>query len=84
MKIIANFTASRADFTLDIDTTISSGTVTAVLGPNGSGKSTLLRTLAGLQDIDSGEIRFGDRIVNAAPSIHVSPQDRSVGVVFHW
>jgi molybdate transport system ATP-binding protein len=82
MRIIANFTASRGDFTLDIDTTISSGTVTAVLGPNGSGKSTLLRTLAGLQEIDSGEIRFGDRIVNAAPSIHVSPQERSVGVVF--
>lgn len=82
MKIIANFTASRGDFTLDIDTTISSGTVTAVLGPNGSGKSTLLRTLAGLQEINSGEIRFGDRIVNAAPSIHVSPQKRSVGVVF--
>jgi molybdate transport system ATP-binding protein len=82
MKIVANFTAARGDFTLDIDTTISSGTVTAVLGPNGSGKSTLLRTLAGLQGIDSGEIHFGDRLVNAAPSIHVSPQDRSVGVVF--
>jgi molybdate transport system ATP-binding protein len=82
MKIIANFTASRGDFTLDIDTTISAGTVTAVLGPNGSGKSTLLRTLAGLQEIDSGEIRFGDRVVNAAPSIHVSPQERSIGVVF--
>jgi molybdate transport system ATP-binding protein len=82
MKIIANFTAARGDFTLNIDTTISAGTVTAVLGPNGSGKSTLLRTLAGLQEIDSGEIRFGDRVVNAAPSIHVPPQDRSVGVVF--
>ncbi len=82
MKILANFTATRGDFTLDIDTIVSAGTVTAVLGPNGSGKSTLLRVLAGLQGIDSGEIVFGDRVVNAAPSIHVSPQDRSVGVVF--
>lgn len=82
MKIVANFTATRGDFTLDIDTTISAGTVTAVLGPNGSGKSSLIRTLAGLQGIDSGEIHFGDRLVNAAPSIHVAAQDRSVGVVF--
>jgi len=82
MKVIANFIANRGDFTLDVDITISSGTVTAVLGPNGSGKSSLLRTLAGLQGIESGEIRFGDRVVNAAPSIHVSPQKRSVGVVF--
>ncbi len=82
MRIVANFTVARGDFTLDIDTAISTGTVTAVLGPNGSGKSTLLRVLAGLQNIDSGEIVFGDRVIDAAPSIHVSPQDRSVGVVF--
>ncbi len=82
MKIVANFTASRGIFNLDIDTTFSAGTVTAVLGPNGSGKSTLLRALAGLQTLDSGEIVFGERVVDAAPSVHVSPQDRSVGVVF--
>jgi molybdate transport system ATP-binding protein len=82
MKIIANFTASRGAFILDVDTTFSAGTVTAVLGPNGSGKSTLLRALAGLQSVASGEIVFGDRVVNAAPSTHVSPQDRCVGVVF--
>lgn len=82
MKIIANFTVTNGDFTLDIDTTVSSGTVTAVLGPNGSGKSTLIRVLAGLQVIDSGEVIFGERVVNAAPSNHVPPQDRAVGVVF--
>lgn len=82
MKIHANFTLTKGNFTLDIDTTVSAGAVTAVLGPNGSGKSTLLRVLAGLQLIDSGEIVFGDRVVDAAPSIHVSPQDRCVGVVF--
>jgi len=66
MKILANFTLTKGNFTLDIDTTVSAGTVTAVLGPNGSGKSTLLRVLAGLQLIDSGEIVFGDRVVDAA------------------
>jgi len=82
MKISANFIATRGGFTLDIDTAFSAGTVTAILGPNGSGKSTLLRALAGLQNVDSGEIVFGDRVVDAAPSVHVPPQDRSVGVVF--
>lgn len=82
MKIIANFTATRGKFVLDIDTTFSAETVTAVLGPNGSGKSSLLKTLAGLQGLDSGEIIFDDRVVNAAPSVHVPPRDRSVGVVF--
>jgi molybdate transport system ATP-binding protein len=82
MKIFVNFTATNGDFTLDIDTIISAGTVTAVLGPNGSGKSTFLRVLAGLHGIDSGEIILDDRVVNAAPSLHVPPQDRGVGVVF--
>ena len=82
MKIVANFSLIRGDFTLNIDTIFSAGAVTAVLGPNGSGKSTLLRVLAGLQSIDSGEIVFGDRVLNEGSSIHVSPQRRSVGVVF--
>ena len=82
MKITANFSTIRSDFRLSIDTIFLAGTVTAVLGPNGSGKSTVLRVLAGLQRIDSGEIVFGDQVVNKNPSIHVGPQERSVGVVF--
>ena len=82
MRIRANFSVTRGDFTIDVDTTVNAGTVTAILGPNGSGKSTFLRVLAGLQPIDSGEVIFGDTVVDAAPSVHVPPQDRSVGVVF--
>ena len=82
MKITANFSAIRNSFRLSIDTIFSAGTVTAVLGPNGSGKSTLLRVLAGLQGIDSGAIVFGNQVVNKTPSVHVAPQERSVGVVF--
>ncbi len=53
----------------------------AVLGPSGCGKTTLLRSLAGLQRIDGGEIRIGDRVV-ARPGTHLAPEQRDVGLVF--
>ena len=36
-----------------------------LLGPNGAGKSTLMRTIATLQEPDSGEVRFGDLDISA-------------------
>jgi multiple sugar transport system ATP-binding protein len=47
------------------------------LGPSGCGKSTLLRLVAGLEDIDRGEIRIGGRRVNELP-----PARRGVAMVF--
>jgi len=57
------------------------GSQIAVLGPSGCGKTTLLRALAGLQRIDAGQIRIGDRTV-AAAGVHEAPEHRSVGLVF--
>lgn len=61
--------------------TIEPGQFTVLLGPSGSGKSTLLRCVGGLEKIDSGNIRFGDLIVNSTKT-HVAPERRNVSMVF--
>ena len=43
------------------------------VGPSGCGKSTTLRMIAGLEDISSGELKIGDRVVN-----DVEPKDRDI------
>ena len=48
-----------------------------LVGPSGCGKSTLLRMIAGLEEISSGEIKIGNRVVN-----NVSPKDRDIAMVF--
>ena len=47
------------------------------VGPSGCGKSTTLRMIAGLEDISSGELRIGERLVN-----EVEPKDRDIAMVF--
>ena len=48
-----------------------------LVGPSGCGKSTTLRMIAGLEDISSGIIRIGERVVNDVP-----PKDRDIAMVF--
>lgn len=47
------------------------------VGPSGCGKSTTLRMIAGLEEITSGELYIGDRLVN-----DVAPKDRDISMVF--
>ncbi len=47
------------------------------VGPSGCGKSTTLRMIAGLEDISSGTLKIGDRVVN-----DVEPKDRDIAMVF--
>jgi multiple sugar transport system ATP-binding protein len=60
-----------------IDLAIRHGEFIVFVGPSGCGKSTLLRMIAGLEDITSGDIKIGDRIVNDLP-----PKERSIAMVF--
>ncbi len=48
-----------------------------LVGPSGCGKSTTLRMIAGLEEISSGELYIGDRLVNDLP-----PKDRDIAMVF--
>ena len=48
-----------------------------LVGPSGCGKSTTLRMVAGLEEISSGELHIGDRLVN-----DVAPKDRDIAMVF--
>jgi multiple sugar transport system ATP-binding protein len=48
-----------------------------LVGPSGCGKTTVLRLIAGLEEISSGEIWIGDRLVNKVP-----PKERDIAMVF--
>jgi multiple sugar transport system ATP-binding protein len=60
-----------------VDIRIGDGEFVVLVGPSGCGKSTLLRMIAGLENITSGEIRIGERVVNNLP-----PKERDVAMVF--
>ena len=57
----------------NINLDIRSGEFVVLVGPSGCGKSTLLRMLAGLENITSGTISIGDRVVN-----NVQPKERDI------
>ncbi|GLQ55885.1 ABC transporter ATP-binding protein [Devosia nitrariae] len=56
---------------------IDDGEFVVLVGPSGCGKSTLLRMIAGLEDITSGTISIGGRVVNDLP-----PKARDISMVF--
>jgi multiple sugar transport system ATP-binding protein len=56
---------------------IHDGEFLVLVGPSGCGKTTALRMIAGLEDITSGEIRIGERVVN-----DVLARDRDIAMVF--
>ncbi len=60
-----------------IEADIPQGAFAVLVGPSGCGKSTLLRLIAGLEQVTSGKILFGDRDVTTLP-----PRDRDIAMVF--
>ena len=61
----------------DLSLEITDGEFMVLVGPSGCGKSTALRSIAGLEEITSGTISIGGRVVNNLP-----PKDRDIAMVF--
>jgi len=72
-KVYPNGFEAVKDFNLEIE----DKEFVIFVGPSGCGKSTTLRMIAGLEDISSGELYIGDRLVN-----DVEPKDRDIAMVF--
>ena len=60
-----------------IDLEVAHNEFVVLVGPSGCGKSTTLRMIAGLEEISGGELKIGDRVVNALP-----PRARNISMVF--
>lgn len=61
----------------NLDLVVGDGEFVVLVGPSGCGKTTSLRMVAGLETVDSGRIRIGERDVT-----NVDPKDRDVAMVF--
>ena len=61
----------------DVNLSVASGELLALLGPSGSGKTSLLRAIAGFLPLTAGEIRFDGVRVNELPV-----EERQLGMVF--
>src|SRR5919204_8882 len=73
VKVYPDGTEAVSDLSLEI----ANGELVVFVGPSGCGKTTLLRMIAGLEEITSGTIRIGERVVNKLP-----PRERDVAMVF--
>ncbi len=72
-KVYTNGFVAVKDFNLEI----ADKEFIIFVGPSGCGKSTTLRMIAGLEEISSGELWIGDKLVN-----DVEPKDRDIAMVF--
>ncbi len=72
-KVYADGTHAVSDLSLEIE----DGELVVFVGPSGCGKTTALRMVAGLEDITSGVVRIGERVVNKLP-----PKDRDIAMIF--
>jgi multiple sugar transport system ATP-binding protein len=72
-KVYGHDTAAVRDLNLEI----GEGEFVVLVGPSGCGKTTALRMVAGLEEITSGAIRIGGRVVN-----ELAPRERDVAMVF--
>lgn len=61
----------------DVSLAVSDREFAVLVGPSGCGKTSTLRVVAGLEEVTTGTIRIGDRVVT-----DVAPKDRDIAMVF--
>jgi ABC-type sugar transport system ATPase subunit len=74
-NIVKSFGAAQVLKGIDLE--VEDGAFLVLVGPSGCGKSTLLRVLAGLEEVDEGDVIIGDTRVNDLP-----PAKRGIAMVF--
>ena len=74
-KIVKRFGKNEVIHGVDLE--VADGEFLVLVGPSGCGKSTLLRIIAGLEEVDEGEVYIGGQLMN-----QVDPAKRGVAMVF--
>ena len=78
----ATFIASKKNKVSNVSLTISEqGEIVCLLGPSGVGKTTILRTIAGLQNLKSGEIKLKGKIISSE-KYNLEPEKRNIAMCF--
>lgn len=74
--LVADFEVRRRQFAVNVAIQLEPGERLAVLGRSGAGKTTFLEAVAGLVELDRGEIRLGSRLLSSAGGAHDLPVGR--------
>ena len=78
----ATFTASKTNKVNNVSFTIENeGEIISLLGPSGIGKTTILRTIAGLQNLQSGSITLKGKIISSN-EYNLEPEKRNIALSF--
>ena len=78
----ATFIASKNNKVNNVNLIIEKeGEIVSLLGPSGIGKTTILRTIAGLQELQSGKIIFKGNIISSK-NFNLEPEKRNIALSF--
>ena len=78
----ATFAASKKNKVNDVSLTIKKeGEIVCLLGPSGIGKTTILRTIAGLQNLQSGKIKLKGKTISSE-NYNLEPEKRNIALSF--
>jgi multiple sugar transport system ATP-binding protein len=77
LENVSKFYPNGFEAVHELNLNVADGEFMVIVGPSGCGKTTALRMVAGLEEISSGRLHIGDRLVN-----HVTSKDRDIAMVF--